>query len=102
MADKVIKVRAKDLGRPYTGYYGNPPRRIRAGEIFYLKPQLAVRDGKKVFIPAEKAFSEKWMERVPPEYEAPKQKPKFNEPKEEAPPEEAGGDETPTGDQRLV
>lgn len=52
-----MKVRVQD---GCTGYYGN--KRRKQGEVFVLVPlQRVGKDGKKITIPPEKQFSDKWM-----------------------------------------
>jgi len=52
-----MQVRAKRLG-----YYGD--KRQKEGAIFTLVDVKTIRKGKELVIPAEKQFSDRWMEKV--------------------------------------
>jgi len=63
-----MKVKAKDTGEKYAGYYGH--RRRVPGEVFNLEPIKRLRKDNKtglmreITITEEQQFSERWMERV--------------------------------------
>jgi len=65
-----MRVKAKDIGQKYSGYYGH--RRRKPGDEFVLEPIKRLRmDAKtgqmrEITISVEQQFSERWMERLDP------------------------------------
>jgi hypothetical protein len=75
-----MKVRAKDTGEKYSGYYGH--RRRKPGEVFELEPIKRLRKDNKtglmreITITEEQQFSDRWMERIDGPAPAPKKEKK--------------------------